>query len=233
MELARNNLIFNKKKKTLFNLLLSLIVALPNQVNIYIFLLQSLLLPPLLLCYCVTVQISWKKPFPPLFKLHCNGSAKDNLLGAGGIIRDHSGNQILGFFTFLGSGYIIKAELWSILHGLKLACDFDTSHLIIEINSSLMVNLIIDTNVSSHHSLFSLINNCICYLHLFEETKIQHVFREANQPADLLANWGRDSSCSHTLFNSMPPFISMSCFYDSMSFNYPKTNNVCSKSCIT
>lgn len=43
----------------------------------------------------------WTKPTPPFFKLNCNGSAKDNSLGVGGLIRDHNGTWISGFSSDL------------------------------------------------------------------------------------------------------------------------------------
>ena len=39
----------------------------------------------------VTSYISWTKPDPPFLKLNWDGSGKDNLLGASGIIRDYNG----------------------------------------------------------------------------------------------------------------------------------------------
>lgn len=213
--LARNDFIF-KNKPFHRNLIVKLSLAKSVE---YTYLSSSATVPP----PSISISLSWKKPPFPFFKLNCDGSAKDKLLGAGGLIREHNGNWVKRFSTFLGSGHILKAELWSIQNGLQLAIDLNISHIIIETNSKTVVNLINDSNLSSHHCMFSLINNCKCYLHKFEEARICHVSREGNQPADLLANWGRDSSSTHTIFHYMPSFISLFCFYDSMSINFSRS----------
>jgi len=151
------------------------------------------------------------------------------MLGAGGIIRDHTGNWFSGYSVFLGSGNILKAELWSILHGLQLAKDLNITHIVVETDSSLAVQLLTDPNTLSHHHLFSLIHNCRCFLQHFEEASIRHIFREANQPTDSLANWARSSLCPKTIFSVMPSFIYLPCLYDFMQISVPRTCNTANR----
>ena len=78
-----------------------------------------------------------------------------------------------------------KLNFRSIFKGLQLAKSLNISHiLVIESDSKIAIDLILDDHISSHHPLFPLINNCIYYLQLFQEMKINHIFREANHPAD-------------------------------------------------
>lgn len=216
--LARNDFIFNKKA-FIPNLIINRTLAESIE-------LTFINTPTISISPTTTIPLRWTKPTQPFLKLHCDGSAKDRILGAGGIIRDHCGNWVSGYSSSLGTGHILKAELWSILHGLKLAKDLNITHLIIETDSKIAVDLINDTNLSSHHRLFFLINICRCYLRMFDEARINHIFREANQPADLLAKWGRDSSVPHTIFHFMPSFVSLLCLYDFMSFDYHRSSKV-------
>lgn len=82
--IARNNQIFNNKP---FQSSLIIRTSLAESIE-YVYLSSPKSTAP----SSYTSYISWVNPTPPFFKLNCDGSAKDNLLGAGGIIRDHTGN---------------------------------------------------------------------------------------------------------------------------------------------
>lgn len=62
----------------------------------------------------VLLPVKWIKPHDPFYKLNCDGSAKNSKIGAGGLIRDSNGNWVIGFSKFIGTGQILKAELWRV-----------------------------------------------------------------------------------------------------------------------
>ena len=55
-------------------------------------------------------------------KINSDGSVLqvDSKAACGGILRDHLGNFVLGYYANLGSCTITFAELWGIYHGLSL-----------------------------------------------------------------------------------------------------------------
>lgn len=69
------------------------------------------------------VQVRWLLPRPGEVSLNCDGSVISAGVHAayGGILRDDSGNFLFGFAMKLGSCSILAAELWGILHGLRVA----------------------------------------------------------------------------------------------------------------
>lgn len=63
----------------------------------------------------------WKHPLCDHFKLNCDGSKSGSIAAAGGLLRDHMGNVILSFSTNIGNCFVISAELWAFLIGVKIA----------------------------------------------------------------------------------------------------------------
>ncbi|KAK4707377.1 hypothetical protein R3W88_033066 [Solanum pinnatisectum] len=65
--------------------------------------------------------VRWKKPPEQWVKINTDGSALDNLgkIGAGGILRDHTGRMLLAFATPLGEGTNIQAEVEAAFFGLS------------------------------------------------------------------------------------------------------------------
>lgn len=68
-----------------------------------------------------TNPLVWKPPDTFWFKLNCDGSMLNSLMGACGCLRDASCNWLVGISKFIGIGDTLQAELWAILLGLKLA----------------------------------------------------------------------------------------------------------------
>lgn len=66
-------------------------------------------------------SIFWKHPPCDHFKLNCDGSKSGSIAAAGGLLRDHMGNVILSFSTNIGNCFVISAELWAFLIGVKIA----------------------------------------------------------------------------------------------------------------
>ena len=67
--------------------------------------------------------IRWLPPQPPFIKLNTDGSALGNpgLAGAGGVLRDHWGKWVSGFFLHIGLATNNLAELATVRRGLEMA----------------------------------------------------------------------------------------------------------------
>ena len=66
-----------------------------------------------------------------LVKIDSNGSiTHDHMAARGGVLRDHMGSFIPAYSANLGTCSVLHAELWRILHGLKLACRLQLHYLL-------------------------------------------------------------------------------------------------------
>lgn len=101
------------------------------------------------------------------FKLDVDGSRNANdLIGAGGVIRDSYGVWCFGFMQNIGVGEVLNAEAWGMLTGLKIAVDLKISHLEVESDSSTLINLLHCNDVGLH-LLGNLLANCNHLIQIF------------------------------------------------------------------
>ncbi|KAF7830841.1 reverse transcriptase [Senna tora] len=165
----------------------------------------------------VDINRCWVKWVPPpdgWLKLNTDGSCLGNpgSMAAAGIIRDSNGNWISGFSKQLGFGNSLKAELWAIALGIKLAKDLACERLVVESDSLYAVNLITDNNICVSHALGPLTQFCRSTLRDFSDVQIRHTFREGNSCADSLAKHANLSNSPWMVYGSLPDFL-RSCFF--------------------
>jgi ribonuclease HI len=77
-------------------------------------------------------------------KLNVDGCSNGNLgtAGAGGILRDNLGTWCKGFAINIGICSPVKVELWAVITGLELAWSVRIRRVILELDFSLVVQLI-------------------------------------------------------------------------------------------
>ena len=88
------------------------------------------------------------------------------------------------------------------------------THLIIESDFKVVVDLINCPITSSHHPYFTLISNCRLLMDSLEDCQLEHIYREANQPADRLVHHKRKLNSSSIIFTCIPSFLLMSFYFD-------------------
>jgi len=117
----------------------------------------------------------------------CSGSA------CGGLVRDSSGCYLGGFTVNLGNTSVTLAELWGVVHGLKLAWDLGCKKVKVDIDSGNALGLVRHGPVANDpaFALVSEINELVRKEWLVE---FSHVFRESNRAADKLAHLGHSHS---------------------------------------
>ncbi|XP_025635616.1 uncharacterized protein [Arachis hypogaea] len=153
--------------------------------------------------------ISWKPPSEDAVKLNVDGSymAITNNAACGGILRNYLGGFIKGFSCNLGSCSIMHAELWGIVHGLRIATSLNLSCVIVESDSASALKFITQSYPTTH-SCSSLIEEI-----KLQANRIPHVYwnnvpREANSVADQLAKKGQHLPLGLHTFDSAPCEIS-------------------------
>ena len=114
-------------------------------------------------------------------------------MGGGGLICDSCGRWNKEYMRYIGISTSIIAEFWALRDGLMLASRLGITHLAMEFDAKVVVDLILSRK-TPNSSYTSLLNNCRYLLGQFQRTVIKHVFREANRGADNLAK----GACSLT-----------------------------------
>ncbi|XP_028782034.1 TMV resistance protein N-like [Neltuma alba] len=133
----------------------------------------------------------WRPPPQCWTKLNVDGafSTFGAISACGGLLRDATGLYIRGFLHRLDDGDALHAELWACLHGLKLAWDGGHRQVILESDSSSVLELI-STHPDEHHDDFRLLKEIREMLDRDWEVQLQHVSRMHNRAADFLAKEG-------------------------------------------
>ena len=96
-----------------------------------------------------------------------------------------------GFSIKLGSCSKTEAEIWAVIYGLRMAWDQGIRRLVVEVDSSPVAKCL-NTKEKGSSKTGNLMEVCIQLIQQQQEVVIKHVYREANQVVDLLANLAMD-----------------------------------------
>jgi hypothetical protein len=149
--------------------------------------------------------LTWVKPPYKFFKLNTDASYTIKSHSSfGGILRDHLGKMIFGYYGPITASSPLEAEFIAILIGCRI-CKFinlDFKQLILESDNSTLVDSInaFTCPIFNHLSHWVELINYTNSMHY-----IKHIFRETNAVADLLAKQGKHSG-NFTLHFDMPMF---------------------------
>ncbi|CAN1268255.1 Putative ribonuclease H protein At1g65750 [Linum perenne] len=112
-----------------------------------------------------------------------------NRAAAGGIIRDDNGRFVSAFAANLGTYSIMRAELRSIVEGIKLAWDQGIWKLRIHSDSKAAVEMLSKQSCDNNQHA-NLIEQFAELSSREREISLHHIYREANFAEDYLANLG-------------------------------------------
>ena len=155
-------------------------------------------------------------PPAPYNKLNTDGSAIGNpaLASAGGILRNHMGNWLVGFSLHLGISSNNMAELVAVRQGLTLAWDMGFKFIQLELDSITVVHWLTGMCVTYLPHMIPLICDCRNLMDREWEIQVLHIYREANDCADVLAKWGTHQQHLLAVYSSCPTFVSVSYMRD-------------------
>lgn len=189
------------------------------------------------LVYCVlepilgkermVVQVKWLKPEEGWLKLNTDGAfdISSGKAGCGGLLRDSSGQLVVGFAKSISVGSSIAAELWALQEGLGLCVDRGCLAVDIELDATAAISLI-SSNVISNGDLSGLVDDCRVLLLRLPQVKVSHCFREANFCADALAKLRLASVVLSSVFVSPPPVLVQLLHNDVLGVSRPRRCNV-------
>ncbi|WJZ85140.1 hypothetical protein VitviT2T_004692 [Vitis vinifera] len=133
---------------------------------------------------------SWHRPDAGWVKLNFDGSFKGRTgrAGGGGLLRDAQGSFIAAFATPLDTSNSLIAEIGALEGGLRLALKLNVERILIEGDSKITIEMLNGKREATGEEEKSLMTHIHELLQGFQEVTARHEFREANRPADHLAN---------------------------------------------
>lgn len=135
------------------------------------------------------VQVAWTPPPSGCYKINVEGSHihATGSSTCGGLVRDSQGRFVRSFYCPVGVGNALRAEIWGLQLGLKLAQQLQLRWVLFELDSDVLVRMI-NSGHASNARLQPLLLEIINTLHQPGwRASVVHAYREANQCADLLA----------------------------------------------
>lgn len=135
----------------------------------------------------IVKMVGWEKLEEGWVKLNIDGSVRlqNNLTGCGGVIRGKDGEWKSGFCYRLGCTNTSLVELWAVFHGLRLTWSLGFKKVFVEIDSDQVVHWL--TAESPEVCQSGVLMECKRFFKVQWEVKIEYVYREANQVANVLA----------------------------------------------
>ncbi|GLJ49218.1 hypothetical protein SUGI_1039240 [Cryptomeria japonica] len=136
-------------------------------------------------------NVKWQRPQQNWVKLNFDGASKGNprRAGGGGVFRNAEGNIMAVYAETYGWESAYYAEASALLRGIQIAAEHGWTRLEIEGDCLIIVNAL--NNVGyGHWNNDVLIQDARLICDTFEEWKCNHVYREGNKLADVMANIG-------------------------------------------
>lgn len=138
------------------------------------------------------IMIKWMPPDQRWYKLNSDGLKVGDSggTGYGGLIRDENGRWVVGFVRNLGIASAYVAKSWGVLEGVTLARQRVIDFLEINVDSKVVVDGLKGDRQGCLEgwTIVGAIRKMVSGL---EQVKISHIYREANQCADLHVNHAR------------------------------------------
>ncbi|CAN1815564.1 Putative ribonuclease H protein At1g65750 [Linum perenne] len=137
------------------------------------------------------ILVSWRPAPEGWITINTDGSVvrDQHQAAAGGILRDHLGRRLACFAANLGDCTIMRAELRAAAIGFRIAWELGYRRVHLQMDSMTAVDAITagEDSDGRHSLLLRLLQD---WRSRDWEVRISHVFREANQVADLFAHLG-------------------------------------------
>ncbi|KAL4302224.1 hypothetical protein GQ457_10G026540 [Hibiscus cannabinus] len=149
----------------------------------------------------------WCAPSQGWVTANVDGAVRldDNATACGGVFRDSTGRWLFGFSRSLGYCPVLFAELWGVHDALKQAWCFGCKKLIIETDSTDVVDLLLRQHdvLRSDTLVVSIRQMLVQNWHV----NIYKIDRDSNRVADALAGASRGSSIGETFYTTSPSFV--------------------------
>ncbi|GAU22346.1 hypothetical protein TSUD_106740 [Trifolium subterraneum] len=136
-------------------------------------------------------EVLWQAPLVNWIKCNIDGAAKGNpgIAACGGVFRNSDANFIFCFAEPLGFASSYQAELCAAITAIEIAHTRNWHNLWLETDSTLVVLAFKNSNTKVAWNLRNRWHNAML---LFKQLNgmVSHIYREGNQVADSIANYG-------------------------------------------
>jgi ribonuclease HI len=163
-----------------------------------------------------SITTTWIKPQPGVFKVNVDGahSSLNGTSTCGGLIRDHHGRLIKGFFSKVSSSSSLFAEMWALHSGILVARDLGLNRVVFETDSLTLFNMV-KKGHTNFTPLILLLKDISILLHRTDWTSsICFSPRETNRCAHMLAQCGFSSSFNINILENITPLLNSLLMYD-------------------
>ncbi|KAJ1402686.1 Ribonuclease H domain [Sesbania bispinosa] len=162
----------------------------------------------------------WSPPPHDVIKGNVDGSffPDSKRMRVGGLFRDNNKQWLGGFSGYVGCGNALEAELLAVLSALQFAWSQGWRNLILESDSMEVVTLWSLDAGSSFHQHLGLIQAISSFRSRAWTVEFTHVYREGNQPADLLARQGALGVHQVLWLDDPPTDVSTLILWDAVSY---------------
>ncbi|KAH0641835.1 hypothetical protein KY290_033455 [Solanum tuberosum] len=136
----------------------------------------------------VDIHVKWFPPPIGSYKLNTNGAFSKHKRKGGivGVIRDVTGNWILGFHKRSSSHNHTMTELEALLNGLNITHSYNLMPIEIKMDSIEAIKLL----ENMHPTYHSIILHCRSILKKLGNPMVRHSLRQGNKVADILSRLG-------------------------------------------
>ncbi|CAN0918177.1 Putative ribonuclease H protein At1g65750, partial [Linum grandiflorum] len=178
-----------------------------------------------------TQLIGWRPSDEGWFTLSTDGSRRSphQTCSCGGGGGGDTGRFVKAFAANLGSCSITRAEMRAIVDGLQLAWTLGIRRIQVQSDSMAAIAIFAkDSDLGHQHAALALQFKELCSRHW--EVHLSHIYREANNAADYLANLGHSLLYGLHIFDSPYRGLSHWLHYDSIGVSLPRlvriSNNI-------
>ncbi|CAN1146097.1 Putative ribonuclease H protein At1g65750, partial [Linum perenne] len=138
------------------------------------------------------IQVSWQVGPQGWFIVNSDGSVLGSRgkAAAGGLLRDGEGRCLHSYSINLGICSITRAEIRGVLEGIRLAWREGFRKVEVQMDSKAVIAILLDKDQSIDHSHALEVLEFRDWATRNWDLRLKHIYREANQAADYLANIG-------------------------------------------
>ena len=137
------------------------------------------------------------------------------------MVRNEDGQWVAGFSNRIGITSSFAAEVWGLREGLKLCCNLNIHCLEVEMDAKSIVEVLQNTGYVNH-VISPILDDCRQLITQFQNVRIKHCFRQANQCADGLARMSFSMNVDLLIFDSPPVDVLDAFEGDLMGRSYPR-----------
>ena len=136
-------------------------------------------------------QTNWKPPITTQFKLNLDGTTRGGKVVVGSVLRDDDGEVLLLYSGNIGRGKNNMFEAIALLWGLQVIKDMQIKDITIEGDSKIIIDMVKGVSQLSW-TIQTIITNIRQLLEGLERFELQHIYREGNAVAGVIATIGFD-----------------------------------------